>query len=132
MTFALNILRVLGALAALTAMTGKAVADDVMDGWSRRGAVYVTIPMDAGTPAGCSALCDRDGQCQSWVWTTESLDGPDAQCALLSAAPTPFRAPGRVTGLSDQLVRQIEAAAERPPSPREIEALSATRYAPDN
>lgn len=111
------------ALFAFVLASGPARADDVMDGWSRRGAVYASIAMDGGTPASCAALCNRDGNCQSWVWTVAGLDGPDTQCALLSAAPTPFRAPGRVTGLSAELVRHIEAAAERPPSPREVNAL---------
>ncbi|GLK50685.1 PAN domain-containing protein [Maricaulis virginensis] len=116
------------ALLALVLAAGPASADDVMDGWARRGAIYASITMDDGTPAGCSALCSRDGNCQSWVWTVAGLDGPDTQCALLSAAPTPFRAPGRVTGLSADLVQRIEAAAERPPSPREIDALQSMQH----
>lgn len=116
------------ALLALVLADGPASADDVMDGWARRGAIYASITMDDGTPAGCAALCSRDGNCQSWVWTVAGLDGPDTQCALLSAAPTPFRAPGRVTGLSADLVQRIEAAAERPPSPREIDALQSMQH----
>ena len=107
------------------ALTAPATGDDVMEGWARRGATYRVVPMDGGTATGCDALCREDGACRSWVWTLPGLDGPDAQCALLSAAPTPYRAPGRTTGLSDALARHIEAAAERPPSPREIEALEA-------
>lgn len=115
-------------LLALALASGPANADDVMDGWSRRGAVYATIAMDDGTPASCAALCSRDGNCRSWVWTIAGLDGPDTQCALLSAAPTPFRSPGRVTGLSADLVQRIEAAAERPPSPRELNALQSMQH----
>lgn len=109
----------------LVAHPGIALGDDVLDGWARRGAVYRSVVMDGGTPAACRALCDGDGLCRSWVWTMPGLNGPDTQCALLSAAPTPYRAPGRITGLADVLVRQIEAAAERPPTPREVEALRA-------
>ena len=116
------------ALLALVLAAGPASADDVMAGWARRGAIYASITMDDGTPAGCAALCSRDGNCQSWVWTVAGLDGPDTQCDLLSAAPTPFRAPGRVTGLSADLVQRIEAAAERPPSPREIDALQSMQH----
>ncbi|MEP3072388.1 PAN domain-containing protein [Maricaulis sp.] len=115
-------------LLALVLASGPANADDVMDGWSRRGAVYASIAMDDGTPASCAALCSRDGNCRSWVWTIAGLDGPDTQCALLSAAPTPFRSPGRVTGLSAGLVQRIEAAAERPPSPRELNALQSMQH----
>ncbi|MEA1941381.1 MAG: PAN domain-containing protein [Pseudomonadota bacterium] len=118
-----------GLLAGLLAMPAAAQSGDRMDGWARRGATYRVVPMDGGTPQACDALCRGDSQCRSWVWTLPGLDGPDAQCALLSATPTPYRAPGRVTGLSDALARHIEAAAERPPSAREIEALRATASA---
>lgn len=124
----LAILKHAAVLFTLVLAAGPARAGDVMDGWTRRGAVYASIAMDDGTPAGCAALCSRDRTCQSWVWTIAGLDGPDTQCALLSAAPTPFRAPGRVTGLSADLVQRIEAAAERPPNPREIEALQSMQH----
>jgi len=115
-----------GAMACLLVPAATAQSGDRMEGWARRGATYRIVPMDNGTPQACDALCASDNACRSWVWSLPGLDGPDAQCALLSAAPTPYRAPGRVTGLSDALARHIEAAAERPPSPREIEALRAT------
>lgn len=118
-----------GLMAGLLAMPAAAQSGDRMDGWARRGATYRVVPMDGGTPQACDALCSEDRVCRSWVWALPGLDGPDAQCALLSAAPTPYRAPGRVTGLSDALARHIEAAAERPPSAREIEALRATASA---
>ena len=119
-----------GVTACLLVPPVPAQTGDRMDGWARRGATYRIVPMDGGTPQACDALCGGDSACRSWVWTVPGLDGPDAQCALLSAAPTPYRAPGRVTGLSDALARHIEAAAERPPSPREIEALRATAAGP--
>ena len=103
-----------------------AAADDVLDGWARRGAVYNRVDMDEGTPRACAALCNGDAMCRAWVWTRPGLNGPDAQCALLAAAPTPYRAPGQSTGLARVLADAIEAAAERPPSPREIGALRAT------
>lgn len=110
----------------LAGFTASAGADDVLEGWARRGATYAFIPMDSGTPRACAALCGEDGMCKSWVWTQPGLNGPDAQCALLSATPTPYRAPGQTTGLAPALARQIEAAAERPPTQREVEALRAT------
>lgn len=110
----------------MSVLASPAIADDVLDGWARRGSVYDRIDMDEGTPRACSALCDRDAMCRAWVWTRPGLNGPDAQCALLASAPTPYRAPGQSTGLAQVLVDVIEAAAERSPSPREIEALRAT------
>ncbi|MFY0637056.1 PAN domain-containing protein [Maricaulis maris] len=124
--------RVIGLLLGLgaSACPASALADDVMEGHARRGAVYVRILMEDLTPTACSALCNGDGQCQSWVWTRAELTGTDPACHLLSAAPTPYRAPGRVTGLSSQLSDRIEAAAERAPSPREEVALRATVRGP--
>jgi hypothetical protein len=115
---------------AVLAAEGPAVAGDRLEGWARRGAVYQRTPMDGGTAQACAALCARDRQCRSWVWTRPGLDGPDAQCALLSSAPTPYRAPGQTTGLGVELVRSIEEAATRPPTQREIDALRATLTEP--
>lgn len=121
-----------GLLCGLAALAcgAPAFADDVMEGHARRGAVYARILMEDLTANACAALCDGDGQCQSWVWTRAELTGTDPGCHLLSAAPTPYRAPGRVTGLSGQLSDRIEAAAERAPSPREEDALRATLRGP--
>ncbi len=107
-----------------------AVADDVLHGHARRGAVYQTLAADSLTPRACAALCDADRTCQSWVWTRAELTGSEPACSLLSAAPTPYPAPGRVTGLSQAIASRIDAAAERPPSDREIPALRATLDGP--
>ncbi len=115
---------------ALCLAAGPALADDVMEGHARRGAVYARILMEDLTPNACAALCNGDGQCQSWVWTRAELTGSDPGCHLLSAAPTPYRAPGQVTGLSRRLGDRIEAAAERAPSAREEAALRATLRGP--
>lgn len=117
------ILAIIG-LAGLT--IAPAIADDVLENHARRGAVYQRLALEGLTPRACAALCDADNQCRSWVWTRAELTGSDPGCALLSAAPTPYPAPGQVTGLSQTLADQIEAAAERPASAREIPALRAT------
>lgn len=105
--------------------SGSAAADDLLDGWARRGAVYHRVDMDQGTVQACQALCTADGDCQSWVWTRPGLNGPDARCELLNATPTPFRSPGRTTGLSGQLSRSLDQAMDRAPSEREIRAIQA-------
>jgi len=104
-----------------------AEADDVLDGWMRRGSVYQRIEMDEGTSRACSALCNADEMCMSWVWSQANLDGPYPMCRLLSSAPTPHRSPGRITGLAENIALRIEAAAERTPSEREIPALRAAQ-----
>jgi len=116
------------ALAGLAATP--ALADDILEGHARRGSVYQTLAIDNLTPRACAAICDADGSCQSWVWTRAELTGSGPACSLLSAAPTPYRAPGRVTGLSQAIANRIEAAADRPPSEREIPALRATLDGP--
>ena len=118
-------------LLALAPVTGPAFADDVLDGHARRGAVYLRIAMEDLTPPACAALCDGDSRCRSWVWTRAELTGSDASCALLSAAPTPYAAPGQVTGLSRDLRDRLEAVAERAPAPRELLGLRAVQAGPD-
>jgi ABC-type amino acid transport substrate-binding protein len=114
----------LGLLAALLA-GGAAAADDLLEGWARRGAVYHRVDMDQGTAQACEALCTADGACQSWVWTRAGLNGPDARCELLNATPTPFRSPGRTTGLSGDLSNALDRAMDRAPSERELRAIQA-------
>lgn len=115
-------------LAGLT--LAPAMADDVLEGHARRGAVYQRLTLEELTPRACAALCDGHDQCRSWVWTRAELTGSDPGCALLSAAPTPYRAPGQVTGLSRTLADRIEAAAERPATAREIPGLRASAGRP--
>ncbi|WP_291844104.1 PAN domain-containing protein [Maricaulis sp.] len=109
---------------------GAARADDVMEDHARRGGAYQRMVMEGLTPQACAALCHGDAMCRSWVWTRAELTGTDAGCALLSAAPTPYRAPGQVTGLGRSLRERIEAASQRPPSERELPALRATLQGP--
>tara|TARA_R110002096_G_scaffold89592_5_gene203687 strand:+ start:2768 stop:3154 length:387 start_codon:yes stop_codon:yes gene_type:complete len=118
---ALAIIFTLGTASAMPAQAG-----DVLTGWTRTGSVYQRLSLMQGTPAMCAALCDDDGQCRSWVWTPAGLEDVDSRCALLASTPTPQRAPQRVTGLASDITAQIEAAAERTPSAREISALQAT------
>lgn len=120
----------LPALLALGLTAPAVLADDILEGHARRGAVYQRLTMEDLTPQACAALCAGDGQCQSWVWTRAELTGTDPGCDLLSAAPTPYRAPGQVTGLARSLSERIDAAAERPPSARELPALRATLRGP--
>jgi hypothetical protein len=120
-------MRIVILLFALVFAPQSAGAGDVLDGWMRRGSVYQRTEMDEGTARSCAALCDGDLMCQSWVYTRAGLDSDYTQCALLSAAPTPTRSPGRVTGLSRRIADQIEAAATRAPDAREIIGLRATR-----
>ena len=117
---------------ALLAPLSHALADDVLDGWTRRGSVYQRIDMDGVTPNGCAEICSSDGQCQSWVWTRAGMEGPWEMCSLLSAAPTARRAPGHITGLSRTLTDRIDEAVTRDPSLREQAVLRAARYAPRN
>ncbi|WP_238934794.1 PAN domain-containing protein [Maricaulis parjimensis] len=116
-------LRILGLTALACATSAPALADDVLDGWARRGAIYQRIDMDAGTPQACAALCAGERQCEAWVWTRAELTGSYETCSLLSAALPPYRAPGQVTGLSPILSDRLDAAMERAPSARETRAL---------
>ena len=100
-------------------------AQDIMEGYERTGSVYERLNIGQADAQRCEALCDGDMACQAWVWARPGYHGEDAQCALLSTASTPRRAPGRVTGLAAPLWQRIEAGAERAPSEREIEALQA-------
>lgn len=117
---------------AIFALPSAAIADDVLDGWTRRGSVYQRIDMDGGTARGCAAICASDSQCQSWVWTISGLESPWEMCSLLSAAPTARLAPGHITGLSQALTTRIDEAITRAPSLREQAALRAALYAPRN
>ncbi|WP_339748439.1 PAN domain-containing protein [uncultured Maricaulis sp.] len=119
-----------GFLALCIPATAPAQSGDVLTGWTRTGSVYQRISLIQGTPAMCAALCDEDGQCRSWAFTPAGLDDVDSRCALLASTPTPRPAPQRVTGLASDIATRIEAAAERPPSPREITALRATLPGP--
>jgi hypothetical protein len=119
-------MRVVLSLFCLVFLTQSAGADDVLDGWMRRGSVYQRTEMDEGTARSCAALCDGDAMCQSWVYTRAGLNNGYTQCALLSAAPTPSRSPGRVTGLSRRITERIEAAATRLPTAHEVTGLRAT------
>jgi hypothetical protein len=112
---------------SVAGLSGPAGADDVLEGWTRTGSVYQRIDLDGGTARTCAAICNGDQQCRAWVWTLPGLEGPDARCGLLSASETPRPAPGRVTGLSEEIAAWYNAAAERPPTEREIEALLETR-----
>ncbi|OLF72295.1 hypothetical protein AWH62_10695 [Maricaulis sp. W15] len=118
-------LRIAALLTAWLVPAIPALADDVMDGHARRGAVYQRMTQPDLTPQACAALCDDDAMCRSWVWTRAELTGSDPGCSLLASTPTPYRAPGRVTGLSSAVSARIEATAERPPSDREMPALRA-------
>ena len=117
-------------LTLCAASAAPARAGDILTGWTRTGSVYQRISLVQGTPAMCAAMCDDDGQCLSWVWTPAGLEDVDSRCALLASTPTPRRSPQRVTGLTSDIAAQIEAAAERPPSAREIRALQATLPGP--
>lgn len=122
------------AFLSLLILTGlilsEAEADDYHAGFDRRGSIYDRIELDGATSAACAALCAADPQCQSWTLSLPGLESAYAQCALLLSAPTPQRRPGYKTGLSPNLRDRIDAASERPLSPREIEALAATRSRP--
>ena len=112
------------ALAALACLTSApAVAEDVLDGWARRGSVYERIDMDGGTPLSCAALCESDQQCRAWVWTQSALTGSYDSCALLSSVPTAYPAPGQATGLSPALADRLDTAMDRPLSQRETLAI---------
>lgn len=114
-------------LAALTGLglllAAPAGAEDVLNGWARRGSVYERIDMDDGTPQACAALCRADGQCRSWVWTRSDLTGSYEMCALLSSVPTAYPAPGQATGLSPRIAERLDMAMDRAPSSRESRAL---------
>ena len=114
----------------LILLCAPAGADDVMAGWTRTGSVYQRISLIEGSVAMCRALCDRNEQCRSWVWTPAGLEGPDASCALLASTPSPQPAPGRATGLASDITAMIEDAGERAPTAREIAALRATLPGP--
>ena len=114
----------------LVFLCAPAGADDVMADSTRTGSVYQRISLIEGSTAMCRAMCDRDGQCRSWVWTPPGLEGADGNCALLASTPSPQPAPGRVTGLASDIATMIEAAGERAPTAREIAALRATLPGP--
>ncbi len=111
-------------LAALGVLVSAPVdADDILEGWARRGSVYERIDMDDGTPLACAALCGADNQCRAWVWTQSELTGNYDTCALLGSVPTAYPAPGQATGLSPALADHLDAAMERPLSSREVQAI---------
>lgn len=119
-----------GILALCTAGIATAQSGDVLTGWTRTGSVYQRISLVQGRPAMCAALCNEDVQCRAWVFTPAGLEDVDSRCALLASTPTPRSAPQRVTGLASDIVEQIESAAERPPSAREVTALRAALPGP--
>ena len=55
----------LPALLALGLTAPAVLADDILEGHARRGAVYQRLTMEDLTPQACAALCAGDGQCQS-------------------------------------------------------------------
>jgi len=122
--------RALAALCLTSLAIAPTAADDVLEDHARRGAIFERLTAASLTPDACAALCSADNSCRSWVWTRAELTGTDPGCALLSATPTPYRAPGQVTGLSQSIADQIESATERPPSDREIRALQANSARP--
>lgn len=126
----IQVRRMLWILLADLLGTSPAVADDMLEGWARRGAVYDRIDLDGGSPLACAALCREDRQCRSWVWTQSAVTGSYESCALLSATPTAYRAPGQVTGLSPVIADRLDAAMDRPPSAREEQALADVAASP--
>jgi hypothetical protein len=118
-------------LLVFTQLSAPLGAQSVMPGYERTGSVYERLALGTAGAERCEALCDGDHACQAWVWTRPDYYGEDAQCALLSSPSTPRLAPGRTTGLSTRLTRQIEASSDRAPTPREIRALQAVDDGPE-
>lgn len=118
-------------LLVFTQLSAPLGAQSVMEGYERTGSVYERLAIGTAGAEHCEALCDGDHACQAWVWTRPGYYDENAQCALLSSPSTPRLAPGRTTGLSTRLTRQIEASSDRAPTPREIIALQAVDDGPN-
>ena len=117
-------------LFCLLAPAATAQDSGTLEGWAREGQIFAQIDQVGGGPPQCQTLCDDEAACVAWVWSQPGLAGPHASCALLSSALTPFRAPGRVTGMPRRITDWLDTAMERPPSPAELPGLRAAENGP--
>lgn len=92
------------------------------------GAVYQDMARRGGRPqsgaanlsvSACIELCTLSPTCQAWTF----LASQSQACRLHAQVSLAHPYPGAMTGLSPALARQIEAAADRPPTPREQSEL---------
>lgn len=94
-----------------------------LDGHARRGAVIARLDgLAAESAMACQAACGLNEQCQAWTWNTGWI-GRAARCDIHAIALTPRLQAGATTGLAPQLSARINAAIDRAPTEREIEAL---------
>lgn len=91
-------------------------------GYDRPGGDFSRIDMENGDPAGCAALCERDGRCRAWAFNFPHDAGADAQCWLKS------RVPPRVA--ASLIVSGVRGAGVIEPRNRTLE-LSIDRYGGD-
>lgn len=71
---------------AATAATGSFEADT-----DRMGNDVYGFPLTQADPAACQSVCTVNAQCQAWTFVKAGIKGPQAQCFLKSAAPSPTR-----------------------------------------
>lgn len=108
---------------ALLATEPAAQPLQTLEGHARRGAVLVRLDGIAAQSApACQSACGLNDQCLAWTWNT-GWTGRAARCDLHSMALTPRLQAGATTGLSPALTARINAAIDREPSERELDAL---------
>lgn len=97
----------------------------IREGHERRGAVLARLDgLPAQSARACAAACGLNASCRAWTWR-EGDAWRAARCDLQAHVTAPGAYPGATTGLSPGFVARINAAMERPLSPREVAAARA-------
>lgn len=113
----------IGLILALFASAPAPEPLQTLDGHARRGAVIARLDgLAAQTSQTCQSACQLNMQCQAWTWRAGWV-GQAARCDIHAIALTPRPQPGAVTGLAPALSSRIDAAIDRAPTERELEAL---------
>lgn len=110
----LSLVLLQAAPSALDALPRGAVHSDM----ARRGGVPQTGAAHLSVSA-CIEVCARTANCQAWTF----IPTQTRACRLHEIVSPAQPYPGAMTGLAPALARQIEAAAERAPTPREQSEL---------
>ena len=113
-------------LALLAALQGGAEPNlQIREGHERRGAMLARLDgLPAESAAACAAACGLNPSCRAWTWRAGGPFRP-ARCDIQAHVTTPAARPGAVTGLSPDLVAQINAAMDRDLTARERAAARA-------
>lgn len=95
----------------------------ILEAQARRGVLMRLDGAAAQSVEACISACDLTPNCQAWTYHQPETDRAP-RCDLHPIAGPSHYDPGAITGLSPALAARIEAGAERPPSRRELRALS--------